>query len=208
MPRSLSFIVVCALALVIGAPGHGQDSPSLGDLARQAQKDKANRPPVKVITNDDMPSHPAGPSSAPSAGLSPEAQPGVAGNPGDVQSPSEGLEKLQSFVNQLDLVDRAALASNAMDGNDSNFPGRAKWEEKLFAAKQTFVSQTRDVLQKAKQLETASEGMKDIQDQNDPRVKSFSAKLDQLVQEAQQNRAAFQSVMAEGKDLAAQSAAH
>ena len=37
------------------APGHAQDTPSLGDLARQAQKEKAKDPPKKVFTNDDLP---------------------------------------------------------------------------------------------------------------------------------------------------------
>jgi len=206
MPRSLSLIAACALALVFCVPGRGQDSPSLGDLARQAQKDKANKPTAKVITNDDMPSSSGGLSLGGGSGRI--AQPGSAGNSGEIQSPAEGLEKLQSAVDHLDSLDRETLVSNALDGSTSNFPGRAKWEEKLFAAKQTFVSQNRAVLQKARQLEAAAEGMKDVQDPNDPRAKSFSAKLQQLVQESQDNRAAFQAVITEGKDLAAQTAAH
>ena len=48
-------IAACAFALVFSMPGPGQDSPSLGDLARQAQKDKANNAaPKKVFTNDDL----------------------------------------------------------------------------------------------------------------------------------------------------------
>ena len=44
MARNLNLIAACALALVTCAPARAQDSPatspSLGDLARQAQKDK------------------------------------------------------------------------------------------------------------------------------------------------------------------------
>jgi hypothetical protein len=208
MPRSLSLIAVCALALVFCSPARGQDSPSLGDLARQAQKDKTNKPPAKVITNDDMPSSSGGISSALGAAPAQAAQPGAPGKPDAVQSPAEGLEKLQTVLDQLDASDRATLATNVLEGNTANFPGREKWEEKLFAAKQTFVSQGRDVLQKLRQLEASVEGTKDIQDPNDPRVKSVTAKLQQLLQENQQASASFQAVIAEGKDLAAPPAAH
>ncbi len=212
MPRTLNLIAACALALFVCAPGHGQDTPSLGDLARQAQKDKTNKPPAKVFTNDDVPSGGASGISSP-LGAGPlqaqAAQPGATGKPGaEVQSPAEGLEKLQSMLDQLDSLDRATLASSVLEGNTANFPGRAKWEEKLFAAKQNFVSENRIVLQKMRQLEAAAEGMKDVQDQNDPRAKSMSAKVQQLVQESQQSSAAFQGVIAEGKDLAGMPAAH
>jgi hypothetical protein len=206
MSRSLTLVATFALLLFCSAPSRGQDSPSLGDLARQAQKDKANKPPVKVITNDDIPSTSNGASSAPSAGPSvapPLQAPGKTDTP---QSPAEGLERLQSQVDALDSLDRAALVSNVLEGEDRNFPGRAQWEEKLFAAKQTFVAQNRAVLQQVTQIEAAAQGIKDVQDANDPRVKSMNAKLQEIVQEARQNAAAFQAVMAEGKTLAGRAA--
>jgi len=191
------------LAPVICAPGRGQDSPSLGDVARKAQKDKANKPPAKVITNDDMPSSSGGISPALAGPPEPAAQPGTAGkSDAAAQSPAETLGKLQSVLEQLDSLDRATLVNNVLEGNTSNFPGRAQWEEKLFTAKQAFVSQSRDVLQKARQLEASAEGMKDVQDPNDPRAKKISARLQQLEQESTQASAAFQAVIAEGKDLA------
>ena len=207
MPRSLSLIATCALALIFCSPGRGQDSPSLGDLARKAQKDKANKPPAKVITNDDMPSGSGGNSSALGGGLGRVVQPGSASKTNEFQSPAENLEKLQSVVDQLDSLDRAALVSNALGGNLSDFPGRARWEEKLVAAKQTFVSQIRAQLQKARQLVAEAEGMKGVQDPNDPRVKRMSLKVQQLAEESVQYSAAFQAVIMEGKDLAAQPAA-
>jgi hypothetical protein len=205
--RSLSLIATFALAFVVCAPGRGQDSPSLGDIARQAQKDKANKPQAKVITNDDIPSSSGGlvPSLGPGPGR--VLQPGSASNSGANQSPSEGLQKLQEALDHLASLDRAALATAVLEGNSSDFPGRAKWEEKLFVAKQTFVAQTRGVLQSAKNLTASAEGIKDAEDPNDPRVKSLGAKLQQLVEETQQNSAAFQAVVAEGKQLAAHLAA-
>ena len=208
MPRSLSLIIACALALVFCASGRGQDSPSLGDLARQAQKDKANKPTAaKVITNDDMPSSSGGIAPALGGGPGRVVPPGSAGNPGAIQSPEQGLQILQASVDHLDSLDRATLAKDVLEGNVSDFAGRAKWEEKLFNAKQTFVSKTRIVLQKARQLTASAEGIKDAEDQNDPRVKNLSAKLQQLVEETQANSAAFQAVVMEGKDLAAHPAA-
>ena len=208
MQRSLSFISTCALALLFCLPGHAQDAPSLGDVARQAQKDKANKPTAKVFTNDDMPSVGSGLSSTSGGGSGRVAQPGAGGDAGGIQSPAEGLEKLQSSLDHLASLDRASLASDVLEGNDSNFPGRAQWEEKLFSSKEKFVAQTRATLQKAKQITASSEAIKNVQDPNDPRVKSLGAKLDQMVQEAQQNSSVFQAVVTEGKTLAAQSAAH
>jgi len=222
MNHKLSLIAACAVALVVCAPGRGQDTPqdtpqgtpqdttpSLGDLARKAQKDKANKPPAKVLTNDDVSSGSGGISSALGAGFAQPAQP--AGAPGKAeasQSPLDGLDRLQAVVDQLDTLDRAALVSNILKGNTTNFPGRAKWEEKLFAAKQNFVIQCRDVLQKARQLEATAETMKDVPDPNDPRAKMISAKLQQLVQESQEASSSFQAVIEEGKDLAALGADH
>ena len=83
MPRSLHLFAACALALIFCLPGHGQDSPSLGDLARQAQKDKSNAPAKKVFTNDDLPSSSGLGSSGPSGGSvgGPGAGLGQAGQP-------------------------------------------------------------------------------------------------------------------------------
>jgi hypothetical protein len=217
MSRSLNILAASAILLVLSIPMRGQDSPSLGDLARQAQKnkEKSDKPAAKVITNDDIPSRSI--PSAPAAGSGPAAaagsvsaaQPGTLNAPESdsapsISTPAEGIEKIQSTLDHLDSLDRATLATTVLEGNSANFAGRAQWEERLFAAKQSFVSQGRALLQTAKQLEASAGSMKDIQDPNDPRVKSFAAKLEQLVQENQQNSAAFQSVVAEGKALASQ----
>ncbi len=207
MSRSFCLIGLCALALAVCPPGRAQDSSSLGDLARKAQKNKPSKPPAKVFTNDDIASSPRA-SSTPGAAPSAAPQLGPLGRSGEVQSAPQGLEKLRETIDLLDSLDRPTLVSNVLDGNTTNFPGRAQWEQKVFAAKQVFVSQARGVLQQASQLAATAETMKDIQDPNDPRVKSFSAKLQQLVQDSQRESAAFQAVVMEGKDLAGLPAAH
>jgi hypothetical protein len=211
MPRTLSLIAVCALALAVCAPGRSQDSPSLGDLARQAQKDKdkSSRPAAKVLTNDDVSSGSSGAPSALGGGLGPAApSTGAAGSPGATPTPAESLNRLESLLTQVDSLDRATLAHNVLQDKDVNFPGRAKWEERLFAAKQSYVTQGRAMLQKARQIEASAESLKGSQDPNDPRVKELSAKLQDLVRDGVQVGAAFQAVMMEGRDLASQDAAH
>jgi hypothetical protein len=209
MSRSITLIAVCAIAFVCSAPSYGQDSPSLGDLARQAQKDqkdKTNKAPAKVFTNDDIPYKSSSAAPATGAGAGSAVQPASGGNADSPQSPAEGLERLQSKVDELNSLSRDELANSALEGDTRNFPGRAQWEDKLFAAKQTFVAQDREVLKEITQIETAAEGMKNVDDANDPRVKLMNAKLQQLVQQTQQYSAAFQAVMEGGKTLAGHAA--
>jgi hypothetical protein len=208
MPRTPSLIAVCALALAVCAPGHGQDSPSLGDLARQVQKDKSSKPVAKVLTNDDLSSGSGGVTSALGSGLGPVAPSGTAGNSSAAPTPDESLNRLESLLRQVDSLDRATLAHNVLQDKDINFPGRAKWEERLFAAKQTYVTQGRAMLQKARQIEASAENLKGSQDPNDPRAKDLAAKLQDLVRDGVQVGAAFQAVMMEGRDLASQDTAH
>jgi hypothetical protein len=67
MPKYKAGILMVAVVCLCAALGYGQDGPSLGDVARQARqkreaakaaesKDPSKAP--KVITNEDMPSHP------------------------------------------------------------------------------------------------------------------------------------------------------
>src|SRR6266849_8704396 len=99
MSRSSTFIAACMLAAVMCASALAQDttttSPSLGDLARQAQKDKgkdkANKPAAKVLTNDDMPSGSAGISAALGGGQGQGAQLQAGDKTGASPSPAEKL---------------------------------------------------------------------------------------------------------------------
>lgn len=213
MPRIFKLIGACALALVICASGRAQDSspsssPSLGDIARQAQKDKAGKPTAKVITNDDVTSGSGSISSPLGTGASRGASASTApsGNAGDTRGADAGLAKLQAAVDHLNSLDRAGLAAEVLQGNEANFPGRAQWETKMFAAKQAFVSQLHGLIQQAAQIEASAQTLKGIQDPNDPRVKTLNTRLQQMMAATIQDTAAFQAVAEEGKDLAAQTA--
>jgi hypothetical protein len=216
MARSPILIAACALALVACSSARAQDSqppsPSLGDLARQAQKDKdkdkANKTAAKVLTNDDLPSGSSGDPSALGPGLGEFSMPPAGSKPGANPSPAQKLAMLEAFIGQVESMDRATLVGSVLKGNDADFPGRARWEDRLVAAKETYVVQFRELIQKAKQIVAGADSLKGTQDPNDPRVKEMSAKLQNLMRDAVQTSAALQAVVIEGRDLAAQPAAH
>jgi hypothetical protein len=218
MARSPILIAACALTLVACSSARAQDaqpsSASLGDLARQAQKDKdkdkANKTAAKVLTNDDLPSGSSGDPSALGPGfdqLSNQPQP-AGSQPGANLSPAQKLAALEAFIGQVESMDRSTLVRSVLKGNDADFPGRARWEDRLVAAKETYVVQFRELIQKAKQIVAGADSLKGAQDPNDPRVKEMSAKLQNLMRDAVQTSAALQAVVIEGRDLAAQTAAH
>ena len=219
MMRNLTLVQAFALALVALAPAHGQDSPSsappsLGDLARQAQKDKdrdkANKATAKVFTNDNLPSNPSGASGGFGGGLSQIGQASAGNASRQALSPAEKLARTEILLNYLESLDRATLVHNALNGNDVDFPGRAKWEDRLVAAKQVYVSQGREMLQKAREIVASAESLKAAahEDPNDPRVKEMGVKLQSLIRDAVKSDSGFQAVMMEGRDLAAQAGAH
>lgn len=218
MARNLAPIAACALALVTFVSARAQDStstssPSLGDLARQAQKDKdkdkATKTAAKVFTNDDLPSSPGGFSGTLGGSLGQIAQPPAGSKSGESLSPAEKLAKSEILLNYIESLDRGTLAHNVLGEKDIDFPGRAGWEQRLFAAKQAYVPQAREVIQKAKEIIASADSLKGVtQDPNDPRMKELGAKLEALIQEAVRTDSAFQAVMMEGRNLAAQSPAH
>jgi hypothetical protein len=198
MPRSLSLIAACLLALVFCSPGRGQDSRSLRETANQSQKDKDGKPLAKATPNANINPVSEGISSALGAG---------AKHDGD-RAADASLEQYQAMLDQIASMDRATLVKNVLGGPPLNSPGLAKWEDDLFAAKQTFVSQSRDALRKERQLQESVEDMKGGPDPNDPRVKTIVAKLQDIMQETQQANAAFQTVITEGKGFAGPSGKH
>ena len=209
MRRYLSLFAAFSLVLVVGMPVRAQDSPSLGDLARQAQKDKekdkASKPAAKVFTNDDMPSS-AGIASAAFGG---GAGPAGMGQDGTNLTPAQQLALLDALVNKIESLDKTTLIRNVLkDKSDVNFPGRAAWEQRLMTAKAAYVEQARAVLQKARQIVASAENLKGAQDPNDPRVKEIAARLQSLTRDAVQTDAGLRAVIIEGQDLATQGRAH
>lgn len=208
MPRTFRLIAACAMALCLCSPAKSQDSPSLGDLARQAQKDKekANKPAAKVLTNDDLPSSPGGASDGLSGNLGQFAHPPTDGKT-SAPTPEQRLAAMSAVLDKLESLDRATLIRNALNGKDIDFPGRGKWEERLLAAKEDYLVHGRDLVQKARQIISSSNGLEAKPDPNDPRVKELSAQLQALIGEAVRTDSALRAVVMEGRDLAAQASA-
>jgi len=198
MPRSLSLIAACLVALVFCSPGRGQDSSSLRETANRSQKDKDAKPSAKAIPNANINPVSEGISSALGAGAKHDGDRGA----------DASLEQYQAMLDQIASMDRSTLVKNVLGGPPLNSPGLAKWEDDLFAAKQTFVSQSRDALRKERQLQESVEDMKGGPDPNDPRVKTIVAKLQDIMQETQEANAAFQAVITEGKGFAGPSGKH
>lgn len=216
MARSLILIASCALALATCASAPAQDSqtptPSLGDLARQAQKDKekekANKPAAKVLTNEDLPSGSGGGTAALASGFGQLVRPPAGSKAGADPSPMQKLDILESFLGQVESMDRATLVRSVLNGKDTDFPGRDKWEQRLFAARETYVAQCRELIQKARQIVATADSLKGSQDPNDPRAKEMNARLQSLMQDAVRTDAALQAVVIEGRDLSGQPSTH
>ena len=111
-------------------------------------------------------------------------------------------------MNMIDSLDQATLVKDVLRGSDSDFPGRGKWEERLYAAKQTYALQGHELVQKAKQILVSADNLQGVQNPNDPRVKEMANRLQELVRDGVRADAAFQAVILEGRDLASQGAAH
>ena len=207
--RSCKLIVPVGLlvALAMCAPVHSQDSPSLGDLARQNQKSKSATSSAKVLTNDDIgPAKASSPLGLATAG---SAWP----RPSDVSNPESAqgaIADVEAKMNELDAMDRATLIKVALQRQNATFPGRQAWENRLWDAKQNYVARGKNLVDQSRQILSRAQSLQNSQGgqplkPDDPKIQSFVAQLKQLVQDATRADAAFQAVVMEGSDLAKQS---
>jgi uncharacterized protein with NRDE domain len=129
--------------------------------------------------------------------------------PGAESSALASLTRWESVVKKIDSMDRATLVRLALQGANPNFPGSSAWEDRLFKAKRTYVSQGLDLTQRARQLLDSAQTLKNAQaTADDPRVKDLAENLKELLRESVRADAAFQAVILEGRDLAHQELLH
>lgn len=208
MFKRTSFLASLVWVLLPSTPAFSQDQPSLGDVARQARKDKEKNAtkPKTVITDDTLPS---------SKGLS-----GLAlGELGSSQASAGGSKTDQAMarvaeaeagLKQLDVLDRATLAKAVLLDNDVDFPNRRAWEDKLYAAKDRYVSHERELIAELKQIAMevqsaqASQSGQGKFDASDPRAQQMRQRLQEIVQEALRTEQVYRAVVMEGWDLAKQ----
>jgi hypothetical protein len=201
--------ILAIFALACGTSAYAQDpQPSLGDVARAARKDKEKNAatPKKVLTDDDV-------SSGSGKGLSGLGE--ASGSPagGDANPMAKGLaavNKVEEILDKLDPMDRGTLAKAALLDNDVDFPDRAAWESKLYAAKQQYVSHGRELVTQMRQILSEAQSLKSTQSAQaklspqDPRAQELIHRLQELVQDAVRTDTAYQAVVMEGWDRAKQ----
>lgn len=205
MPRKLSLFVAMSFTLFAWRLANAQDQqPSLGDVARQVRKDKEKNGGAakKVITDESMASSKA------FGGLN---DAGSSEGSGDAMARGlAGLDRAESALNKLDPLDRATLAKAALLDNDVDFPGRRVWEDKLYAAKQQYVTHGRELMREMREILAQAQSLKGSQggqgkvDGSDPRAQEMIHRLQELVQDAVRTDTAYQAVVMEGWDRAKQ----
>jgi len=206
-----SIIVFFAAGLLFALPLCAQDpqQQSLGDIARQARKakedrDKTSGTPTKVFTDDNFHSSAAG-----KADLAQLASP-TASTTERMAAARRAIARGEQLLDSLDPMSRSTLAETALRGRNNDFPGRRAWEEKLFAAKEHYVSHGRDLFRETKALLSNMESLTASGKvaPSDPRMTEISHRALQLMQDANKTDADFQAIVLEGQDFAKRSANH
>ena len=208
--RCSLFALVLTSLFALPLFAQDQQEQSLGDIARQTRKakeerDKSTAQPKKVFTDENVSS----------SGSSNKADLAALDNPG--ASPAERLAsarrmiaRAEDLLDKLEPMDRTSLARLVLEGQDVDFLGRRAWEEKLFAAKEHYVSHGRELFRETKELlnnmESLTSGNKISP--TDPRVTEISHRALQLMQDANRTDADFQAILLEGQDLAKKAASH
>ncbi len=217
-------VSIAAVAAMLTAPcgfAQTQDAqPSVADAARAAaaaKKDKDKAPAVKTVITDDsmgsgasLNSKATGSGSTAAAGAASAAS-GDAGGGVNSASLDEAWARLQATEASLDRLEplgKSEVATTVLGGNAADFPGRAEWEEKMYAEKTSYCARSRQLIAAMKEallrMAAMNTGDQKVTSVNDPRVVSLTRKTGQLMQLAQKTEAEFQGVISEGRALAAQ----
>jgi len=177
--------------------------PSLADIARQARKDKEKNAakPKTVITDENLPSN----KGLGGLGDLGSSQGGVDSNA--MAKALAKVEEAETGLRQLESLDRATLAKAVLLDNDVDFPNRRAWEDKLFAAKEHYVSHEGELVAELKQIVSqvqSQQGSQGKLDPNDPRAQQMKSRLLEIVQDALRTEQGYRAVVMEGWDLAKQ----
>jgi hypothetical protein len=212
LKRTAIRVLLVLAPSLFGAATYAQDQqqPSLGEIARQARKDKEKNAsaPKKVLTDDDIvPS-----SSKALSGINDFGNSLSSGSSADASPIAKGMaamDHVEEILNKLDPLDRATLAKLVLMDNDIEFAGRRAWEDKLYAAKQQYVSHCREIVRDGRQILEDARALKNQQgsakiNPNDPRAQEVLHKVQDLLQDAVRTDNAYQAVVMEGWDLAKQ----
>jgi hypothetical protein len=206
-------ILAALLCFVLPLAASAQEQQqSLGDLARQLRKEKEKNStqPKTVITDDSLPGKSGGGLNLDSSA---DAQTFTGGNSEAMDRAWAGLNRADAALNLLEPMDRATLAKFALAENDRDVPGRREWEDKLYSAKQSYISHARELIHEMRDLLTKAQALRSgngtgkISD-DDPSAKEIVSRAQQLMQDAFRTQASLQAVVLEGQDLAKRAATH
>jgi len=188
-------------------PADAQDSsqaqPSLGDIARQARKDKEKNAARSkmVITDDTLPS------SMALAGLGDLGSAQAGGSGSAMDKALAKVAEAETALKQLESLDRATLAKAVLLDHDVDFANRRAWEDKLYAAREHYVSHEAELIVELKQIlariQSRQPGPTKL-DPNDPRAQQMKNRLMEIVQDALRTEQDYRAVVMEGWDLAKQ----
>jgi hypothetical protein len=204
-----SILIISLASLITALPLRAQEPQSLGDIARQASKAKEDRDktattPAKVFNDDNFHSSATG-----KADLAQLARP-TASPTERMVAARRAIARGEQLLDALGPMNRTTLAESALQGQNVDFPGRRAWEEKLYAAKEHYVSHGRELFRETNALlnnmETQASSGK--ADPSDPRTTDISHRALQLMQDANKTDADFQAIVLEGQDLAKRAANH
>ncbi len=209
MFRKMTFLGALIWLVILSMPAlaQDQDQPSLGDVARAARKDKEknNAKPKTVITDDTLPS------SKGLSGLS-VGDLGSSQSLGGASAMAQAMARVdeaEAGLKQMDALDRATLAKAVLLDNDVDFPNRRNWEDKLYAAKERYVSRERELIVELKQIVAQVQSMQASQGKqklnpDDPQAQQMLRKIQEILQDALRTEQAYRAVVMEGWDLAKQ----
>lgn len=209
MPKELLAVAAVLFLSALSAQAQEQQQPrqSLGEIARQARKAREekerNSGPAKTVVTDDSLA-----SSKPGGALSfGQLDNGKAPTSEALANAQKSFDRADRMLNLLEPMDRTTLAKHALQGRDVDFPGRRGWEDKLYVAKQYYVSHGRDLIRQTRDLVSNSQSLRASgAGPNDPRVQDLSHRALQLMQDASRTDADFEAVLLEGQDMAKQAA--
>jgi hypothetical protein len=218
--------LIAAGAVLLAAPcgfAQTQDAqPSVADAARAAaaaKKDKEKSAAAKtVITEDSLgsgavtskaagASAAAGTTSASGSNAAAGDAGGGTANAASLDAAWARLQATEATLDRFEPLGKSEVATTVLNGNSADFPGRAEWEEKMYAEKTAYVARSRQLIQAMKEallmMAQMNSGDQKLSS-HDPKVTSLARKTTQLMQLAQQTEAEFQGVVNEGRALASQ----
>jgi hypothetical protein len=213
-------VSIAAGAAILTAPcgfAQTQDAqPSVADAARAAaaaKKDKDKAAASKnVITDESLGSgaavtSKAGGDGAAAGSASSSAAGGTGMNSASLDEAWARLQTTEASLDRLEPLGKSEVATTVLGGNTNDFPGRAEWEEKMYAEKTTYCARSRQLIQAMKEallrMAAMNSGDQKVTSSNDPRVVSLTRKTTQLMQLAAKTETEFQGVVMEGRSLAA-----